>query len=246
MALDVAARGHPGLQPEDLRISATARDLDHLDRVLRALRRHLTQPAHRLLDLGCGAGGVTRQVADGLDIDDVLGADTDGCRLAAAAAQGVRPLLVDLEHDALPLADGSVGLVTSFGLLPYLGLYDHLLGEVVRVLEPGGLFVVSVPNLGSWVNRVCLLTGYQPVDVAVSRYRAGTVRAGASATFAAPRLHAATLRCLRELLKVSGLETLWIRGFSPDVRRLAARPVDRIANRFPSWSRRFTIIARRP
>jgi SAM-dependent methyltransferase len=91
--------------------------------------------------------------------------------LKAAGSRGVRPLLLDLNHDPLPLEDGSVRVVTCFGVLAYLSLYDNVLSEASRVLAAEGWLLLSMPNLGSYTNRLSLLFGGQPHGVAVSRHR---------------------------------------------------------------------------
>jgi ubiquinone/menaquinone biosynthesis C-methylase UbiE len=57
---------------------------------------------------------------------------------------------------ALPFSDGAFSGVVSFTMLhhvPSPDLQDQLLGQVWRVLEPGGVFVGS-DSLQSWLMRV--------------------------------------------------------------------------------------------
>jgi SAM-dependent methyltransferase len=232
---------------EDLRISAQARSMADLDRVLDRLQRRDGVRAGTLLDLGCGMGGLARYIGGRLGLDGLIGVDLDAERLKAAAARGVRPLLLDLNTEALPLASDSVRVVTCFGLLAYLNLYDNTISEAGRVLQDGGWFILSMPNLGSYANRLSMLLGYQPHAVAVSRHRqAGTIggrRDPKTSANMPPLLHGATLRCMKELLDVYGFDTVAVRGFAPGPRR---RPViDDVASRFPSLSRRFLILARK-
>jgi SAM-dependent methyltransferase len=255
VGFDQADGGIPGganVTTADLRISAQARSLRDLDRVLDGLVKR--DPARRdavrrgaLVDLGCGMGGLANHIGDRLGLHDRIGVDLDPERLKAAAARGVRPLLLDLDEDALPLGDGSVKVVTCFGLLAYLTLYDNVLSEASRVLDDGGWLLLSMPNLGSYSNRLSLLLGYQPHAVAVSTHRqAGTIgrqRDDRTSANMPPLLHGATLRCMRELLDDYGFDTEVVRGFAPGPRR---RPViDDVASRFPSLSRRFLILARK-
>ncbi|MCA1841811.1 MAG: class I SAM-dependent methyltransferase, partial [Actinobacteria bacterium] len=153
---------------------------------------------------------------------------------------------VDLEIDRIPLASASVGLVTCFGVLPYLCLYDQVLGETGRVLEDGGWFLFSMPNLASHQNRLAILFGYQPSQVDVSSpYRgAGTLRRRSlNRQGMPPLLHAATLRCMKELLDHYGFDVELVRGFSPRPFRNAL--LRRAASHLPSLSRRFLILARK-
>jgi hypothetical protein len=58
-----------------------------------------------------------------------------------------------------------------------------------------------------------------------------------------PLLHAATLRCMKELLDLYGFDVAVVRGFSPRPFKNAA--LRRAASHLPSLSRRFLILARK-
>jgi hypothetical protein len=121
------------------------------------------------------------------------------------------------------------------------------MSEAARVLDDGGWLLLSMPNLGSYVNRLSLFLGYQPHGVAVSRHReAGKIRGRSDGTVSAnmpPILHSATLRCMREVLTSYGFDTVTVRGFVPGASR---RPViDDVMSHLPSLSRRFLILARK-
>ena len=232
---------------DDRGISAQARSVPDLDGILDVLLGRDTLQGGTLVDLGCGMGGLANHIGSRLGLDEIIGVDLDAERLKAAAARGLRPLLLDLSQDPLPLQQGSVQIVTCFGLLAYLPLYDNVLSEAVRVLDDGGWLLLSMPNLGSYTNRISLFFGFQPHGVAVSRHReAGKVRSRRDARTSAnmpPLLHSATLRCMRQLLDDYGFDTMTVRGFAPGPRR---RPViDDVMSRLPSLSRRFLILARK-
>jgi SAM-dependent methyltransferase len=245
----------PGVEPgnaavvtdDDRGISAQARSMPELDGVLDLLARSESRRGGALLDLGCGMGGLANHIADRLGLDDMVGVDVDAERLKAAAARGLRPVMLDLNQDPLPLEDGVVRLATCFGVLAYLTLYDNVLSETSRVIADGGWLLLSMPNLGSYANRLSLLLGCQPHSVAVSRHRqAGKMRGDRNDRVSEnmpPLLHGATLRCMRELLDKYGFDTVTVRGFAPHPRR---RPlVDALASHVPSLSRRFIILARK-
>jgi len=90
------------------------------------------------------------------------------------------------------------------------------------VLDDGGWLLLSMPNLGSYSNRIALALGYQPHAVAVSRHRqAGTIGRQRDLKTSAgmpPLLHGATLRCMREVLDDHGFDTELVRGFAPGPR----------------------------
>lgn len=238
------------LTDEDYLISATVR---HLPRLHRVLRRLETLPERdrpkSLLDLGCGIGGLTLHIARRLGIEEVMGVDINPERLERAAARGIKTLRVNLDMDSLPLADASVGLVTSFGVFEHLVFYDNTMAETARVLKDGGWFLISMPNLGSYLNRAALLLGFQPREVEVSR----TVSAGLMPFYRrAPskgvplgHVHTATFRCMRHLLEHYHFDVVTAQGFSPDFGSLAIQLLDLLFGNIPSLSRRFIILAQR-
>ena len=230
----------------DLGISAQARALPDLDRMLDQLAQRSPKPIGALLDVGCGMGALTVRMGARLGIDRLIGVDCDDDRLSVAAQRGIETHALDLEREAIPVAAGTVGLVTCFGVLPYLSLYDQALGETARVLEPGGWFLFSMPNLASHQNRLAFLLGYQPsqVDVSSPFRGAGTLRKSAlNRQGMPPLLHAATLRCMKELLDLYGFDVEIARGFSP--RPFRTTPLRRAASHFPGLSRRFLVLARK-
>ena len=231
---------------DDIGMSAQARAMPDLDAVLDRLAVRGSVRGGTLLDLGCGMGGLANYISGRLGLDTMFGVDLDAERLKAAASAACARCC-RLNQDSLPLDDGAVKVITCFGVLAYLSLYDNVLSEATRVLEDEGWLLVSMPNLGSYADRLSLALGYQPHAVAVSRHhQAGRIRHhrdnGTSANMP-PLLHGATLKCMRELLDDYGFDTITVRGFTPWPRR---RPViDGLMSRAPSLSRRFLILARK-
>ena len=77
-----------------------------------------------------------------------LGVDVslDVVREAAAVLRGHRPGLARADVRALPFRDGSVDLVYSMGTIEHFPEYALAVQEIARVLKPGGLAIVGVPN----------------------------------------------------------------------------------------------------
>ncbi|MDE2228179.1 MAG: class I SAM-dependent methyltransferase [Alphaproteobacteria bacterium] len=143
----------------------------------RALRRNLLAfgarfaeaPAARLLDAGCGAGGLLAALARQCPDATSFGLDRDGfaCRLARAKA--VRPVTQG-SIDALPFRDAAFDAVFSADVLCHRGVAaERALAELQRCLKPGGALVVNLPAY-QWL--------YSAHDRAVDnarRYRHGEV-----------------------------------------------------------------------
>jgi SAM-dependent methyltransferase len=97
----------------------------------------------RVLEVGCGAGGLLRRLDRygshpvGLELDPELAAL---CQERASGASAVCGSAYDL-----PFRSASEDLVALFDTLEHLEDEAGALREVARVLRPGGLVVVSVP-----------------------------------------------------------------------------------------------------
>jgi SAM-dependent methyltransferase len=69
--------------------------------------------------------------------------------------------VVDLNADKLPYLDGRFSLVTCIETIESLEQIRPILREIFRVLEPGGLTVVSTPNILNLPSRLrYLMTGF--------------------------------------------------------------------------------------
>jgi len=92
-----------------------------------------------VLDMGCGTGLLARQLMqrEGLQ---VIGCDIAEGMLQHARSHGVDAIYGDAE--ALPFEDGRFQAVVSSSVLQWCEA-ETVLGEVWRVLKPGGVFVFS-------------------------------------------------------------------------------------------------------
>jgi ubiquinone/menaquinone biosynthesis C-methylase UbiE len=123
---------------------------------------HLNLKPEKYLDLGCGNGSFTLKVAEVLNAQEVYGVDVVGEVLAEAESRGIKTYVADLNNDRLPFADGEFNAVSTFEVIQYLWNTDNVISEAYRVLKQKGLFILTTPNLASWVNRLLLLFGYLP------------------------------------------------------------------------------------
>ncbi len=115
-----------------------------------ALERLAPLGAGPCLDLGCGAGRHLPFLADGGR--PVVGVDLSRPLLAAAlgAARAAGVPLVRGDMRRLPLRDRSFGAVvslfTAFGYFGGLPAQDVVLGEIARLLRPGGHWYLDYLN----------------------------------------------------------------------------------------------------
>lgn len=99
-----------------------------------------------VLDAGCGTGRVIPLLRDGTGpAAVVVGIDPVPEMLAAAQARRRAGSLVQGDVLSLPLGDASLDAVLASGLLPHLPDVTAALGELGRVVRPGGALAVFHP-----------------------------------------------------------------------------------------------------
>ncbi|HEV2750127.1 MAG TPA: class I SAM-dependent methyltransferase [Gemmatimonadales bacterium] len=155
-------------------------DVEHpnLERVWRALRPLQPLTGTAFLDLGSGVGwGARLSLARG---GGKLAVGLDFSRRALTLAHRTTPGARWVQGDgtSLPFRDRAFDRVFSFGSLEHFPDLHRGLHEAFRVLRPGGLAVVVVPNFyvrtqqplefratrGGW-ERVLRAAGFEVVDV---------------------------------------------------------------------------------
>jgi SAM-dependent methyltransferase len=159
------------------------------------------RPGDRALDLGCGAGEFTEELA-------AAGASAVGIEIADAALTRARANHPQLDFriapldGPLPLPDNSFDLVWSSDVIEHVADTAHWLSEVRRVLAPAGRLLLTTPSHGR-------------VRVAL----------GGIERFSEPlgdHLHLYTRRSLRQVLEEFGFVDVSVRalGGPPLLRRM--------------------------
>jgi SAM-dependent methyltransferase len=136
----------------------------------RVIERLAPQPGERILDIGCGTGRLTAELAALLGVGMVVAIDRSETMLREAAAQAVDvpgPHRLDEERPgarvALVRADGAVlpfvdafDAVLSTATFHWILDHDQLFASVYRALAPGGRLVAQCgggANLGRLLER---------------------------------------------------------------------------------------------
>jgi len=104
----------------------------------------------RVLEIGCGAGHLTLELARcGLRVEAV---DASQAMVESTAAQAAEEGLSQLvsarlaDVHALPFESGDFDLVIAVGLIPWLHSPDEAIQEMARVLRPAGQLILTADN----------------------------------------------------------------------------------------------------
>jgi len=140
------------------------------------------RPGMRLLDVGCGPGTITLDLAARVAPGEVVGIDSVddplvGARTAAAAAGTENVRFEVADGMALPFDDGTFDVVHAHQVLQHVPDPVGMLCEMGRVCRPGGLVAArdsdyatftwhpAVPALDEWLelyHRVARASGGEP------------------------------------------------------------------------------------
>ncbi|MFN2168173.1 MAG: methyltransferase domain-containing protein [Anaerolineae bacterium] len=129
--------------------------------VLGAVHRFMPQASGRALDYGCGVGDLAAALA-GAGFTAV-GADISVPFVDSAAARFPHLSFVALDSGPrLPFPDGHFAAVTAVNTIEHVARPALALKEMARLLRPGGLLVMTFPNL---------LTPLRPLKPFLARQR---------------------------------------------------------------------------
>lgn len=125
----------------------------------------------RVLDIGCGKAqflfDVTSALRQNHQADFQRVAVVDLIRAEGSRLGEISPapefFQQSVDGQKLPFEDAAFDFVSCNHVLEHIFETEKFLKEIRRVLRPGGLAVISVPNCAAWMNRIAFLFGGQPL-----------------------------------------------------------------------------------
>jgi len=113
------------------------------------------KPGMRLLDCGCGPGGITVGLAQRVSPGEVIGIDVGGAQLERAreraASAHINATFREASVYALPFPDNHFDAIFSHALFEHLAEPMKALREIQHVLKSGGCFGFRSPDWGGFV-----------------------------------------------------------------------------------------------
>ncbi|PTE16378.1 methyltransferase domain-containing protein [Pseudogemmobacter blasticus] len=100
----------------------------------------------RVLDIACGEGFGSAMIAE--HAEKVWGVDIDRQAVSHAVARYSHDNLQYLVGSCsnIPLPDASVDVVVSFETIEHHDNHDGMMNEILRVMRPGGVLIISSPD----------------------------------------------------------------------------------------------------
>lgn len=128
------------------------------DSVAEVVKQRLTSEKPRCLDIGAGSGDLLALLRQSMPD---LQADACDYHIERFSLRDVPIAQLDLNTHPLPYPDASFDLVTCSEVLEHVENFRAVLREIKRVLKPGGLMVVTTPNVLNMKSRLrYLVTGF--------------------------------------------------------------------------------------
>lgn len=191
-----------------------------------------------VLDIGCGRQAVLSGHIDPSDL--YTGAD-----IVEPDQMGIeRFVSINLIEERLAprLDDRRFDVVFCGEVIEHLFSPDVLLQDIRALLEPGGVLILSTPNLAYWVNRILLPLGISPLFLENSSWH----KLGRRTRFLGQgnktegHIRVFTHRAVLDLLELHGFELLRVRSTS-----VWNLPLDQLVCRFsPSLAAQNTYVVR--
>lgn len=128
-----------------------------LDVVLDKIHDFAPKVRGKYLDIGAGHGALVRRVSQEFEVTAFA------CDYTSNLMRNrrVRVDVVDLNTEALPYSDSSFALVTCTEVIEHLEHYRETIREIFRILQPGGVFILTTPNVLNLRSRIrYLLFGF--------------------------------------------------------------------------------------
>lgn len=138
----------------------------YYQKIIAAVRRFSQNDNEKLLDVACWDGTLAAEFLPTREVYGLEG-NAEACQLANT--RGIKAKKVDLEK-GLPFPDAMFDTVIAAEIIEHLYDTDFFLQEIYRILQKGGLLVMSIPNIACFTNRIAMLFGKYP---RYGEYRAG-------------------------------------------------------------------------
>ena len=215
------------------------------DRYWKTQRVFCQYKFEKILDVGCGDGNFSVVLREACHAKEVHGLEVTSTGVESAKKNGVLAVQLDLDRSNFPYPENLFDAVFAGEVIEHLYDPDRFLGEIFRVLKPGGILVLTTPNLASIHNRIALLLGFQPFCMSASlRSNFGRIAEPASDN-SLDHIRVMTLGSLRKLLEINRYKVIGVMGSGAHLPKSGfwriAGAIDGLVTIFPGFAYRTVI-----
>ena len=206
------------------------------------ISRTATGIKNRILDIGCGDGSFIIKFKKHCE---TFGVDISQNAINMAKEAGINAYQADVSSERLPFQDEYFDIIYMGDVIEHLTNPDFAINEVARVIKTNGFLVLSTPNLASWINRLLLLLGMQPLFSEVST--AKTFGRGPKSYDFCPvgHLRIFTYKALKEFLTYYHFNIIKVKGANYEGLLKVLADIDKIFSKIPQLSSNVIMIARK-
>lgn len=160
----------------------------------------LVEPGSRVLDVGCGDGGLLQLLADRRGVDG-RGVELSRERVNACVARGLSVIQGDADRDLVNYPDQAFDYAVLSLTIQATRQPRAVLEHLLRI---GRKAIVSLPNFGHWrIRSQLLFTGRMPVTENLPE-----------TWYASPNAHLCTIKDFVDLVQVVNAEVLTAVAFN--------------------------------
>lgn len=195
------------------------------------------KPNPSILDVGCGEGHINALLRRINKPYTYLGLDASPAQIALAKKKGIHIRQCDISS-GFNVKSNAYDVVLATEIIEHVYDTTFFLQEAQRVLKPGGVLILTTPNVASLGNRIRLLFGRRPGCLDYRKEGApGHIRA-----FVKKELDELIKECYFQIIKSTGKEVN-LPFFNVKTKLIGLN--NWLADVFPTLSSGFVIVAKK-
>lgn len=211
------------------------------------------KPSGKILDAGCGDGGMLLEIKKLFPLIDVYGVDISRVGCEIAERRGIKTKVADL-NKKIPERNNFFDFVIAHEVIEHLIDPDRFLEESHRVLKKGGHLIITTPNLVAWYHRVLFIFGFYPLFLEMSTrsrsFGLGPLKKIIKNRQPVGHMRIFTVPALKDMLGAYGFKVVKVKGSTiafgfPGVLGLLYDTLDFIFSFKPALSSNMMVVARK-